>query len=125
MMRRYGMDMAGTCEGYGMDTDFTRKSKVLDMILHDSLPILKYPGIIACSHSNTRRQKYFNVKIIWQELIFTRVGLDVKIELVFEKGGKVCSSACLKYDLEQGRMYLTKIQLLELACLMCIFTTLC
>lgn len=42
-MPRYIMDMDEFCK----DIDFTHKNWVLDMIQHDTWPILKYVGIIA------------------------------------------------------------------------------
>lgn len=46
MMPIYGMDAAGTCQGYGKVTDFIHKKEVSDMIQHNTIPILKNPGTI-------------------------------------------------------------------------------
>lgn len=42
MKPAYGVDTIETC----LDTDFTYKSKVSNMIRHDTLPVFKHPCII-------------------------------------------------------------------------------
>lgn len=39
-------DKAGTCHGYGSNTDFT-ESELSNMMQHNTLLILNYPSIIA------------------------------------------------------------------------------